>query len=130
MVITHHNVHRKTIADMPSDMTMERPYSRIIGHEIYHHIAWLPWTGIPPVDELRVPSLRVLGARNDSIPLSHPLSDDPDGMTVEVHWVRDGDVTAHDEADRGAITKVVDVPLGVVGVGGVALICEEEYRVA
>lgn len=111
-------------------MTMERPHPRIIGQEINHHITRLPRAGIPPVEELCVPSLRVLRMRDDAVPFPHPLSDDPEGMTVDVHWVGDGNLAAQNEADRGAITKVEDVPLRVVGVGGVALICEEEYRVA
>ena len=115
---------------MPSDMTMKRPHPRIIGQDINHHITRFPRTGIPPVEEMCVPSLRVLGMRDDSVPFPHPLSDDPEGMAVEVHWVRYGDFAAQNDADRGAITKVVDVPLRVVGVGGVALVCEEEYRVA
>ena len=105
---------------MPSDMTMERPHPRIIGQEINHHITRFPRTGIPPVDDVCVPSLRVLWPRDDSVPFPHPLSDDPEAMAVEVHGVHNGDSVAQDEADRGAITKVVDVPFRVVGVGGVA----------
>jgi hypothetical protein len=41
-------------------------------------------------------------------------------MAVKVHGMHNRDSVAQDEADRGAITKVVDVPLRVVGVGRVA----------
>lgn len=105
---------------------MERPHPRIISQEINHHITRFPWTGIPPVEELCVPSLGVFGIRDDSVPFPHPLSDDPEGMAVEVHWVRERDMTAQDNADSGAFTKVENVPLRVVGVGGVALVCEKE----
>ena len=94
VVITHHNIHRQPITNMPSDMAMERPHPRIIGQEINHHITHLPRSGKSPVDEMCVPSLRVLGLRDDSVPFPHPLSDDPEVMAVEVHWVRDGDSAA------------------------------------
>ena len=109
---------------MPSDMTMERPHPRIISQEINHHITRFPRTRIPPVEELCVPSLGVIGTRDNSVPFPHSFSDDPEGMAVEVHWVREGDSAAQDDADRGAITKVENVRLR--GVRGVALVCEEE----
>lgn len=101
-------------------MAMERPHPRIIGQEINHHITRLSRTGIPPIDDVCVSSLRVLGTRDDSVPFPHPLGDDPETMAVKVHGMHNRDSVAQDEADRGAITKIVDVPLRVVGVGRVA----------
>lgn len=41
-----------------------------------------------------------------------------------------GDEIGHVDDDIGGCTGVVDVPLGVVGVGGVAAICFKKDRVA
>lgn len=101
-------------------MAMERPNPRVISHEFYNSIAHARRIRIPKVHELRIPSLRVLRSRYHSIPLSYPLGDDPEVVTVEVHRVCEGGQAAQDEANRSVLTKVVYVPLRVVGVRGIA----------
>lgn len=55
---------------MPSNMAMERPNPRVISQEIDNSIAHACRKRIPKIDELRIPSLRVLRPRDHSIPLS------------------------------------------------------------
>jgi hypothetical protein len=75
---------------MPRNMTMERPNPRVISHKFDNSIAHSRRIRIPKVHELRIPSLRVLGPRDHSIPLSYPLRYDPEAVAVEVHWMCEG----------------------------------------
>ena len=38
---------------------------------------------------------------------------------MEVHWVAEGDVVVHDDADAFVLGKVVDIAFGIEGGGGV-----------
>lgn len=105
---------------MPSNMAMERPNPRVISHEFYNHIVHAPISRMSKVHELRIPSLRVLRPRDHSIPFSHPLRDDPEVVAVEMHWVYERDQAAQDDANRGVIAEVEDIPLRVIGVGGIS----------
>ena len=51
-------------------------------------------------------------------------------MAVEMHGVCGGEGVFDDDADGGVGAEVVDVPLWVGRVGGVALVCEDEEGVA
>ena len=51
-------------------------------------------------------------------------------MAVQVHGVGGGECVLDDYADGGVVAEVVGVPLRVEGVGDVALVCEDEHRVA
>jgi hypothetical protein len=101
-------------------MAMEWPNPRVISHEFNNSIAHARRIRIPKIHELRIPPLWVLRSRDHSIPLSHPFRDDPEVVAVKVHWVCEGGQAAQDEADGRVLTKVVYVPLRVVGVGGIA----------
>ena len=50
-------------------------------------------------------------------------------MAVEMHWVGGSGVIFDNDSDRVVIAEVVDVPLGVEGVGSVTLVSKEEDRV-
>lgn len=105
---------------MPSNMAMERPNPRVISQEINNSIAHALRKRIPKIDELRIPSLRVLRSRDHSIPLSYPLRDDPEVVAMEVHWVCEGGQAAQNETNGCVLTEVEDVPLRVIGIGGIA----------
>ena len=52
-------------------------------------------------------------ATNGSIPSAGSLSHDPEIVAVQMHWVREGNDTVNNEANRLAAAEVVDVPLGI-----------------
>ena len=115
---------------MPGDVAMERPYPGVIGIELQHQVPGLgPHPGL---DQLRVSPLRVLQV-HCAVPVADAFCQDPEIVAVEMHGVRgSGDVQQVPEYDAdGAVgAEIVHVPLGVVGVGCVALICEQEEWVA
>ena len=119
-----HDVDIKPTAHVPRDMAMERPHAWIVRVELQNQVSWLlyPVFGDARLDKLRVATLRV---REVHVPLPLPcaLSQHPEVVPVQVHGVRGPahvEEVAQDNADGGGGAEVVDVPLWVVGVGGVA----------
>ncbi len=102
---------------MPRDVAVERPHPGIIGRELQHKVT----TGL---EKLRVSSLRILSI-DCAVPLARAFSQDPEIVAVEMHGVGDTGALVADYQTDGAVgAEVVDVPLGVEGVGCVALICK------
>ena len=64
------------------------------------------------------------------IPSASALSKDIEIVAVEMHGMRSGEVVLQDNSYRGIGAEIEDIPLRVVGIGGVALIGEDENRVA
>ena len=128
---THHNINIKPLTNMPSNMAMQRPHARIIRLELEHDIPRVTGRIIRGLEELDVATLRV-DLLDGAVPLADALGDDPEVVAVEVHGVGgvEAEVVVDDDADGGVCAEVVDVPLGVVGVGGVALVGEGEDGVA
>ena len=116
---------------MPRDMAMKRPHTRIIRLVLQDNIPRLTRRIIHGLQQLHIAALRV-HLLDTAVPLADALGDDPEVVPVEMHGVGDvvAEVVVDDDADGGVCAEVVDVPLGVVGVGGVALVGEGEDRVA
>ncbi len=112
--------------DMPRDMAMERPHARIVGLILQDKIP--RGSSAAPLHYLHVTTLSVLLIDDDSIPRSHTFGEDVEVVPVEMHGMGSSEFVLHDEADGGVVAKVVDVPLRVLGVGRVALVCEEKDR--
>ena len=113
---------------MPRDMAMERPDAWIIRVVLEHDVARR--CGGARLDELDVAALRVLLMGDGAVPGADALGQDVEVVSVQVHGVRGGEFIFHDDSDRGVGAEVVGVPLRVEGVGYVALVCEDEHRVA
>lgn len=108
---------------MPRDVAMERPHAGVVRlvlqHEVpvrLHELDVAP-LGVGLVDDGAVPGAGAFGQHVEVVP-------------VEVHGVGGGEVVVDDEADGGVVAEVVGVPLGVEGVGDVALVGEDEHGVA
>lgn len=110
---------------------MKRPHARIIRLVLQHHIPRLARRIIHRLQELDVATLRV-HALDGAVERADALVHDPEIVAVEVHGVGDvvAEVVVDDDADGGVCAEVVDVPFGVVGVGGVAFVGEGEEGVA
>jgi hypothetical protein len=67
-------------------------------------------------------------ASNSSIPSAGSLRYDPEIVAVEMHWVREGNDTVKNKANRPAASEVVNVPLGIVGIRSVTEIGEQKQR--
>ena len=116
---------------MPRNMAMQRPHARIIRLVLQHNIPGLTRRIIHGLQQLHIAALRV-DLLDGAVPLAHALGDDPEIVPMKMHGVGDvvAEVVVDDDADGGVCAEVVDVPLGVVGVGGVALVGEGEDGVA
>ncbi len=115
-------------AHMPRDVAMERPHAGVVGEVLQHDVAW--GGGGAGLDELDVAALRVLLVHDGAVPGADALGEDVEVVPVQVHGVGGGEFVLHDQPDRGVVAEVVGVPLRVIGVGDVALVREDEHRVA
>ena len=118
-------------------MTVQRPHPRIIRLELHDQMtrAWglarRRWIPLP--HHLGIPSLRVIHVARGAIPHAAALGQDEEIVAVQMHGVGcmvGIDEVGHVDADIGFVTGVVDVPLGVIGVGGVAAVGFKKDRVA
>ena len=62
----------------------------------------------------------------DAVPLTGPVVEDPEIVPVEMHGVGVGVIVPDVDTDGGVGAEVYDVPFGVVGVGVVFLLGEEQ----
>ena len=109
-------------------MAMQRPHARIICIPLQHHVTrHIRRTGL---QQVHVAPLRVGRVRDVAVPVPESFGQDPRVVPVQVDGVHGGEEVAHHDADRGRGAEVVNVPFGVVGVGGVAAGGEEERRSA
>lgn len=117
---------------MPRNMAMRWPHSRVVRLEFNHYVTRPVFS--PGLQDLRIPSLWIALVHNRRpVPSSNAFGQHPEIVPVEVHWVvaaRHTDKVVDDETDRGVGAEVVDVPLRVERVGGVAKLGEQEERVA
>lgn len=114
-------------ADVPCDMAMERPDSRVICDVLENNI---PRCGSGArLHNLHVATLSVLLVSDLAVPGSDALSQDVEVVPVEMHGVRGWELVLDNDADGAVVPEVVDVPLGIKGVGNVALIGQDKDRV-
>lgn len=107
---------------MPCDMAMKWPRPRIHRIVLHNHIPLR-------LQQLHVPPLRVPRIDHGTpVPLAHTLTQHVHIVTMEMHRMCGASGVLYDEADGGVSSRVVDVPLRVVGVGRVARFREEEER--
>ena len=105
---------------MPCDVAMERPHARVICLVLEHDIPWC--ARCTTLHELHITTLRV-GLMGDlAVPGSDALGQDVEIMAMKMHRVGGRELVLDNEPDGAVVTKVVDVPLGVVWVREVALI--------
>ena len=122
--LQHINIQAR--ADMPRDMAMERPHAGIVHVKLNHDIPGRA-AGVGGRQDLHVAALRVVDVGDSPVPGARSRGQDEEVVAVQVHGVGgEGDVVVDDEAHGGVGAEVVDVPLRVVRVGGVALVGEEE----
>ena len=118
---------------MPCAMAVQRPHPRIVGIELNYYVA-RSQRRIRLSHHVCVPPRRVGNIGGDSpIPVTITFSQDEEIMSVEMHGMSGVgriDVVTEDDTDRVIIAKVVDVPLRVVGIGGISLVGEQEERMA
>jgi hypothetical protein len=131
--MTNHNIDVQSITHVPSNVTVERPDTGIVSNKVQNDVtlsAGFPVIWISRVNDLGVSPLGIVRTGNSSIPFSSTLSHNPKVMTVEMHWVSEGYNAVKNNADGLALSEVVDVPLRVIGIRGVAEVGEEKQRVA
>lgn len=115
-------------AHVPGDVAVEGPDARVVRHVLQHDV---PRGGRGAgLDDLHVAALGVLLVGDGAVPGADALGQDVEVVPVQVHRVGGGELVLDDEPDGGVVPEVVGVPLGVVGVGDVALVREDEHGVA
>ena len=114
-------------------MAMQRPDPRIISLELHHQMADATMIYISLPQDLCVASGRICQVARFAIPRTRALGQNEEIVSMEMHGVGGvcgADVVGHVDADVHGSAGVVDVPLGVVGVGDVAAVGFEEDGVA
>ena len=76
--------------------------------------------------DLDVAALGVVLVGDLAVPGARAFGEDVEIMPVQMHGVGSGKFVMDDDADGGVVAEVVDVPLGVVGVGEVAAVGKHE----
>ena len=105
-----HQIHIKPRADMPGDVAVERPHPWVVGVVLKDEITRTR------LENLHVASLRILAMRDGTVPCSLSLGEYEKVVAVKVHGVRGRTLILDDDANAAVAAKVIDVPLGVVGV--------------
>ena len=104
-------------------MTMQRPHPRIIHIKLQNHIT-RRISILCLRQDLCIPSLRISRIYDGAtVIIAVSFVENEEVVTVEMHGVGGmigGDVAAEDKPDGVVGAEIVDVPLGVVGVGCVA----------
>lgn len=118
---------------MPRDMAVKGPDARVICVELNDHVRRLGGAdGV--LQEVYVPSLRVVGVRHVAVPNSCAFGEDVHVVAVQMHGMAPrGGVVVDDEADGCARAKVKDVvarrevSVAVLGVeqNRVVVVCAE-----
>ena len=119
-------IHIQPRAHMPRNVAMERPHARVVCVVLQHEVAGVG--GAATLDDLHVAALCIGLVRDGAVPLADALGEDVEVVPVEMHGVGGAEFVFDDQAHGGVVFEVVDVPFGVVGVGGVALVGEDEDR--
>ena len=112
---------------MPGDMAMERPDTRIVRRPLDDHVARIIRS--TAMEQVDITTLRIERIGDDTVPGTATFGQDLEIVAVEMHGMDGAEDVADDEADGVGGAEIVDVPVRVVGVGGVALVGEEEERV-
>ena len=118
---------------MPSAMAMQRPDPRIISLELHHQMAHATMIRISLPQDVCVASGRINKAGQSAIPNPGAFGQNEEIMPMQMHGVGGVcgvDEVGHVDADVPGGLGVVDVPLGVVGVGDVATVGFKEDGVA
>ncbi len=129
--MTHHNIHIQPRAHMPRAMTVQRPHARIIRIKLYDCV---PRGRVVRrrLHDMSISSRRIRQIGHfGSVIEAVTLIDDEEVVAMEMHGVRGvfgGDVVVEDDADGGDLAEVIDVPVGVVGVGYVSAVGFAEDR--
>ena len=107
---------------------MQGPDTWIVGVELQHDVSWCAGDGVVAGKNLHVTALRVRRVDDCTVPVSDAISEDPEIVAVEMHGMRRGEMVSDNDPDGCVLAVVVNVPLGVVWIGGVAELGEEENR--
>ena len=123
-----HGIDVETCAHVPSNVAVKRPDTGIVGvvlnDQVRRHDGTVDYAR--GQQDLHISSLRVLDVSNSTIPLADAFSENVEVVAMKMHRVRSWDLVLHDNADRVVVTEVVDVPLRVVGIRGIAQVCQEQ----
>jgi hypothetical protein len=81
LIRAHEQIHVQATRQMPCNMAVERPDTRIIVIDLHDQIAVRPY-------DVRVASNRVIQIRNGAIPDAAALGQDPGVVAMDVHRMR------------------------------------------
>lgn len=115
------NVRIQAGTDMPCDVAVERPDTRVVSVYLPHNV---------PVgrEKLDVTTLWIVGIGDrDTIPVSWSLVENEHIVAVKMHRVSCGGRVVDDDSDGGVGSEILDIPLGLVA--EVALVSQQKDRV-
>lgn len=97
---------------------MQRPNPRIVRHKLHHKKPRRRRT--TRAQKLHVSSLRIFRIRHAAVPNPAALGEHPEVVSVQMHRMNERGAIVQHDAHGGVGAEVVNVPLGVTGVGDVA----------
>lgn len=116
-----HHIDVQTTADMPGNVAVERPYTRVIRVVLDDKVAIRLY-------HLNIATLGVENVFDTAIPCSGTFRQDVKIVAVKMHGMCGSGFVVQDDPDAVVGTEVVDVPLWVIRVGSVSEVGEQEYR--
>ena len=126
IIRTLHNINKQAATNMPGNMTVEGPNSGIILGPLQDDVAGTA-VHVGRGQDLDVADLGVVDVCDAPVPEAGARGEDEEVVAVQVHGVgEEVDVVVDHQAHGAVAAEVVDVPLRVVGVAGVAGGGEEE----
>lgn len=105
-------------------MAMERPHTRVISVILQHDVPRR--TSRSRLHELHVATLSIRLVDDFAVPSPNALCKNVEVMAVEMHGVGSGELILDDNSDGAVGTKVVDIPLRVIGVREIALVGQDK----
>ena len=118
----------QTSANMPRNMAVERPHTRVVSVVLQHDIARR--SSGTTLHNLHVATLGIRLVDDFAVPGPDALRKDVEVMAVQMHGVGGRELILDNNSDGAVVAEIVDIPLGVVGVGEVALVRQDKDWVA
>lgn len=124
LVRSLHDIDVQPSRHVPCDVAMERPHTWVVRDELNDNVA--RGAGHGALNQLHITSLGVGLMDNGAVPCAHTFGQNVEIMTVQMHRMRGSALVFDDDSDARVGTKVVDVPLRIVGIRGISPVGEQE----
>ena len=74
---------------------------------------------------MSVATLGVIRSSDRSVPFTNALGEDPEVVAMKMHWMNDVEIVVDNNSDGAILSKIIDIPLGIIRVGCVTKLREK-----